>query len=303
MAKTFSLTERNILNICENGSKFIFEEEVYEIIESGKPRGQGSGGEPKTDIYILAKSIKQNINKEFKISFKQKNYDFLENKISYERAEQILGSNASKIIFNSIQKIKSSFEEEYLIFLDKRGNTDKGSITLGWKFEFLKVLSGKKAGKIELNENQKIDIFSGSNLKTEFKNAVVNDKIIENSGVANFIFIDNVKNIDLQKFISNLKEIEIYSKNNEIYFACKALNLRTSKNKWDGDRPLAVYVDWTLDESKKLVSKIVYDKPLEKKGNEIGNNVKKILESLKIDYSNFNEIEYIVFNKKTCFKK
>ena len=143
MAKTFSLTERNILNICENGCTFSFEGDEYTIMESGKPRGQGSGGEPKTDIYILAECRKQNVNREFKVSFKQKNYDFLENKISLERALQILGPKAKEIIFESIQKIKSVFEEEFLIFLDKRGNTKKGSITLGWKFEFLKVLSGK----------------------------------------------------------------------------------------------------------------------------------------------------------------
>ena len=153
-----------------------------------------------------------------------------------------------------------------------------------------------------MNREQKIDIFSGSNLKIEFKNAIVNSRVVVNSGVANFIFIDNNKNVDLQKFIDNLEKIDEYSQSHNIYFSCKALNLRTLKNKWDGNRPLAVYVNWNIVNDK-LVSELISDKPLEKKGNEIAIHVQNLLEKLNINKNNFNQIEELVFDKKICFEK
>lgn len=46
--------------------------------------------------------------KEFKISVKQNNADFLENKISLDRAIEILGSDAQSIIERSIAKNKEN---------------------------------------------------------------------------------------------------------------------------------------------------------------------------------------------------
>ena len=76
----------------------------------------------------------------------------------------------------------------------------------------------------------------------------------------------------------------------DIFFVCKALNYRAEKDKWDSDRPLSVYVDWKIVDGK-LSGKLVFDHPLRKKGNEIGEKVKKILCSLKIDKTNFSTLK------------
>ncbi len=51
--KNFGEAERKILNLMSEGTEFIFHDKYYKVILSGKPTCQK--GEPKTDIYVLAK--------------------------------------------------------------------------------------------------------------------------------------------------------------------------------------------------------------------------------------------------------
>ena len=90
MAKTFGVAEHRILNFFKEGTRFNYEGIDYTVQVSGKPTC--AKGEPKTDIYIQAIN-QRNISKEFKISFKKENADFLENKTNAERAEQLLGDD------------------------------------------------------------------------------------------------------------------------------------------------------------------------------------------------------------------
>lgn len=100
------------------------------------------------------------------------------------------------------------------------------------------------------------------------KNAKVCGQVIENSGVANYILMDEDVH-SAQNVIDKMIPIKEYVKiHPDIYFACKALNYRTFAEKWDGDRPLSVQVFWDAKENK-LVPKLVYDKPLMVKGNEV----------------------------------
>ena len=70
-----------------------------------------------------------------------------------------------------------------------------------------------------------------------------------------------------QEAINMLISVEEYvEKHPKIYFACKALNYRTRENKYDGNRPLAVYVDWDVQNGK-MVSRLVYDTPLQQGGD------------------------------------
>lgn len=54
----------------------------------------------------------------------------------------------------------------------------------------------------------------------------------------------------------------------DIYFAGKALNYRTFAEKWDGNRPLSVQVNWNAINNR-LVPELVFDKPLIVKGDEV----------------------------------
>ena len=279
MSITFSREEESIRTLFPIGTTFNYDNVLYEVIEVGKPFSEK--GEPKTDIYICAISKDHN-KKEFKISFKKSNADFLENKISKERAQQLFGKNWSKIIKESIDKLELSFQSKKLIYKEQEGHTEKGSITLGWKFELVNKISGALSDEIILVEDQVIDVYAGTNLEDEKKNAKVNGKLIDDSGIANFILIGETGFNSAQEVIDKLISVKDYVKlHPKVYFACKALNYRFLKDKWDGDRPLAVYVEWSAS-GKKLSHSLVFDEPLEKKGNEVAEKLKAALETLNI---------------------
>lgn len=292
-------TERHILSLFEKNKKFSFENQDYTILKIGKPRPRL--GECKTDIYILV--IDSNFNeREFKISIKQDNADFLENKMSIGRAREIFGENASNIIMDSIENIKASFENEFLINLAKYKRTEANCIKIGWKFELLNKISGEKSSIIELNKNQKIDIYAGTNLSVEKRNSKVNNEIIENSGIANYIIEVDTITDDLNFYLNKMQQIENFAEHKDIYFACKAINYRVTANKWDGNRPLSVYCNWFINDHNKIDVQITYHNPLETKADTIGNTIRNILQIVGINTDNFHEIQNRVSDKIKIYK-
>lgn len=282
MKNSFSETERKILSAFTPDSNFFINDIQHKVILSGKPLVQK--GECKTDIYVKTICSKS-IEHEFKISVKQDNADFLENKISLERAKEILGVNFSNIIKKSTLSIVDKFEKHKLIEFKKNGPT----IMMGWKFEFMNKISGEKSGLMELNLSQVNDIYSGKNLREDKRHAFINHKQVKDSGVADYILISKEGPVqNCQKYIDELVPISNYIKSKKIYFACKALNYRVNEKKWDGNRPLCVWVDWYV-QNESLFSRLHFDNPLVTKGNDIGNNIEKLLSLLKLDRTNFTK--------------
>ena len=95
-----------------------------------------------------------------------------------------------------------------------------------------------------------------------------------------------------------LQSIEEYAKFQTIYFACKALNYRFDRNKWDGPRPLSVYVDWFVDNGK-LDAHLIFDNPLEHNGNEVGEKLRNILNKLKI--KKFDDLRSVLSPNVKCY--
>ena len=206
--------------------------------------------------------------------------DFIENKMSADRAEQLFGEDWVNIIEQSTMAISDRFEERMLIYKNKFKRTEKGAITLGWKFELLNKNSGDLSGKMLLTEEQVIDVYAGSNL-VDKRNAMVSGQVIENSGIADYILMDENVN-SAQDVIDKMVPIKEYVKMHpDIYFACKALNYRTFAGKWDGDRPLSVQVYWNAEDNR-LVPELVYDQPLTVKGNEVANRFLHYMKKLNI---------------------
>ena len=106
--KDYKVIEGHIGECFKVGESFIKDNLKHEIIKSEKPKTPGIIGECKTDLYLQTVSEKKNTH-EFKISIKLENYEFIENKITLERAKQIFGDDASNIIFNATQSIKNFF--------------------------------------------------------------------------------------------------------------------------------------------------------------------------------------------------
>lgn len=286
--RNFVNSEKHLIELFNNCGSFNYNGIDFEVLVCGKPRP--NSGECKTDIYVMARNKRSDEKTEFKISIKQSNADFLENKIQLNRTKEIFGEDAQKIIYDSIQPIRDKFISDFLINFKAEGRTEKFCIKIGWKFELLNKPCGYKSGKIELSQKQMLDIYSGINLDPDKRNCTVEGLTIQNSGVANSIMIVDRQDQDLPYYLGKMQAIEEYIKDKGIYFACKALNYRCLKSKWDGDRPLAVYVDWKLIDNK-LVGNIVFDKPLSVRGNQIGNNIREILEYLGIDKNNFCELK------------
>lgn len=279
MSKNFSSSERKIVSLFKEGSRFNYAGTQYVVEVSDKPTS--SSGEPKTDIYLLTRST-NGTHKEFKISFKQENANFLENKTSAERAELILGENWASIIARSTQLLEQQFKSRNLIYKVKDGRTEEGSITVGWKFELLNVLSGQLSSQMQLSRNQVLDVYSGSNLPLDKKNAFVKGQRIANSGVANFIIFEDRPITNVQEAANSLIKIEDYvDQHPTVFFACKALNYRSLMNKWDGNRPLAVYIEWRVSNGK-LTPNFVFNNPLNVGGNRVVEQLKAALRELNV---------------------
>lgn len=283
----FSDTETLIKDLFKTGTCFNLEGQKWTVLECAKPRP--SRGECKTDIYLLVKSDKG--TKEIKISIKQDNADFLENKIKYERAKEIFGNDADSILKKSINSIKTAFDNQIIVYFKSHKRTKEKVIKLGWKFELMNKTNGDLSGELILTDKQKEDIYSGINLPIDKKNASVNGRIIENSGVAEYIMVVNQDtDYTLQYCIDNMQPIKQYICGRKIFFACKALNYRLTDNKWDGNRPLSVYINWFIS-NKKLKAELIFNEPLKHTGNEIGDNVKELLSQLNITKTNFNNLK------------
>lgn len=287
MSARFSETEKKLRKLFSSQDSFVYKNVTYNIMRVGKP--SPSKGECKTDIYVLAET-KDHEPREFKISVKQKNADFIGNKIRLERAIEIFGDDAQSIIFTHTRSIHNEFLKEPLVFFHSKNRTRAKSITLGWKFEIMNKSSGNKSGLLSLTKQQKLEIYAGTNLSKDKKNSKIGQTIISNSGVANFILVvDANPSEGLDYYVKQLIPVEEFVKNKNLYFACKALNYRADPDKWDGNRPLCVYVDWQLRNGK-LYANLVYNNPLETKGNEVGSKIQKILKELKIDKNNFSDL-------------
>lgn len=293
----FSQKEHSLLELFKPNTKFLFQGEIYKVNFAGKPTS--SKGEPKTDVYINASPINAEEVVEIKISYKKINADFLENKISKERAKQIFGQDWKEIIKESTKSVQYLFKAKKLIYKSKFRKTNAGSITLGWRFELTNKPGGNLSGELLLTRDQLLDVYSGINLEKEKINAIVNGSVIKNSGIANYILVSDNLN-STQEVIDQLESIEEYVKTHpKLYFVCKALNYRSLDKKYEGNRPLAVQVNWT-EKNNKLNHQLNFDAPLSQKGTEIYLQLKQALDKLDSETTDdLNDLNVINYTKIT----
>lgn len=246
-------SEDGIVSTFFPGSRFQYGGKMYETVMAGKPRPTRGGGEPKTDIYVLAKD-QDGKPLEFKISYKQSNADFIENKISPARFRSIFGDDqddkiiaAASSVLSERSPIVQGSRRHPITFADgSRGHDD--IYTLGYRLDVMKNPCGGYV-KFSPTHEQLMEIYAGSNLPDEKKHAVIlgynNNAPIPNSGVANYMLVgDNYQSA--QGIVDQLEPISTYvEKNPDVYLAFKAVNYRKHADKYDDNRPLAVYVDYS----------------------------------------------------------
>lgn len=282
---SFGETERKIISLFPVETSFLYQETKYIIAKSGKPCP--SKGECKTDIYILAINVSDRTEKEFKISVKQPNADFLENKTSLDRAISIFGNDK---LIESVSSLKEKFEEDFLIHFKSGHRTEAKTMRIGWKFELMNKLSGRLSAEIPLSEAQILDVYAGTTLPSDKKDCWLSGSRIENSGVSEYIWVGDINTIDKDEFFNEIIPISEYIKGKSVYFACKAVNYRAVPNKWDGNRPLSAFIDWSIVGGV-LKANVICDRPLVVGADFIGENIRECLSTLRIDASNFDELK------------
>ena len=284
-------SEKQIAELFQKGKSFVFKEIEYEVIEAGKPKCQRAingvrGGEPKTDIYVKAIShVNQML--ELKISYKKETADFIENKITAQRAEEILGSNWKEILKEKVLLVANEFLKKDIVYMDSKGSVAKGSMTLGWRFELCDKVQGKISVNMDLNENQKREVYAGANRLKRYRDGIINGKVIENCGVANYILRKSIVT-DIQEAVDNLKSIDEYLQiHKNVFMKCAAVNYKTivdNKRKHiegNGLRRLLVYIQWFVKDGK-LTPKVVFDEPLQYNGKEVSTSLLNAMSDLDI---------------------
>jgi hypothetical protein len=290
-------TEEMVKKAFKAGQTFQYNNKKHTVITSGKPIGREyRAKECKTDIYVQTSCVTNIV--EFKISIKQNNADFIENKPSFTRVKTIFGSNVFTTIQSLSQSVISQFHQDHLI--DFIATTTKGQprsprIKIGWIFNLVNKKHKSKSSSITLTHQQLLEVYSGPNQSEGQKNAKVNGQVIPNSGIADYMLIVDPNNQKtLQQFVNDLIPITQYiTSNNHMYFAFKAINYMVETDKWDSDRPLSVWVNWNIINNK-LHRTLMFNEPTTTTAHIIGKDIRQQLLKLNIDKNNFRHLKNLL---------
>lgn len=300
--KNYHKLEHKILQLFINAPFIIWKGNSYTVEIAQKPRPNDNKGECKTDVYIL---LVNNVERlEIKLSVKMSNsHDFQESKLTKERAKTIFGDSYKPIIVDATKSIADKFLNCPLIFQDRKGNTEKGSVTMGWRLEI--THSPRNLSVPLLLENKLIvnSFYKGVNMEENKRHAKVNETIIENAGVANYLIVTTENELHSYEDILNQMQWLDDMVPPPLYLAFIANNYRTIKDKIDGSRSLAVYVNWFL-QNNKLHHELVFNEPLERKGKELVKTFKSLSlnDTFSIDEINIHNKE-IIYCKKELIKQ
>ena len=264
--KNYGKLEEHVIDTMQRDRLFTYRDKMYEVMKVGKPRPNTSGGECKTDVFVRTKEQETEQEVDFKISVKSReSQEFQENKMSAKSAESYFGPGWENIVIEATTSKKEEFENRALLYASGKHPTKPNSMTVGWKLE---VASKPRAlsAKIPLSDDEIREyVYRGTNQTEERRNAVVEGEVIEDSGVADYLLVTEIEDIqsadDVVSQMERIEEMEV----DDTYMIFTANNYRTDRDKADGKRPLAVRVEWQCVEDK-LSPTYHYDRPLQYTG-------------------------------------
>ena len=285
---SFSESEKNLRRIISNQS-FTWNGEKFTTGKAYKPEKKGSGGECKTDCFVIATQVSDKKEHQIKITYKKENASFIENKIRYGRAKTIFGDDWSETIKKQIIQIKKKLQNEPLFYLDRDRKTKKGSIKLGWRYEM--EVNGTRPLGTPIEQKIAKYVWENKNGNQEYRNCPVNGEKIKNSGVPNFAFIRNAENFNsIDDVFLNLIPISSVIKNGSITSAFTAQNYNAIRDYQGGGnkRDLSVPIDWSIKNGE-ITAKLNFDQPLEFNSNIKLEKLRVVLKELDIPVGkNFN---------------
>ena len=273
--------ENKVIEIFGRNKDFMYLGKRYQVVMVGKPRVQKGKGEPKTDVYLLFR-IDDEEDCEVKVTLKQKDFNFVENKVKMERFEMIVGEGngtekATMIARNVLQQdldgILESCKPEHEC-IRKSGEKPCTRYTLGYRLDITNKSNGKRSFPLGLTLEQKMEVFSGARLEERKRNAVVCGKVIENSGVANMLLeMDLTGNETPQEILGALRPLsdETLYDDYDLYGTLKAVNYYTN-GKYEHSRPLVLQVRYDGE----FKPEVYIDRPLLVNSTEKVNENKEI---------------------------
>lgn len=246
--------ENHINSLFPVGESFIHDGERWSVSLSGKPKvaslkEKRYGGEGKTDVYILAVND-AGIPSEIKISVKKANADFVENKISAVRAQNLFGDKWEEILEPFLNDFADRLmnEDDYNpIEVNRKGER---TIRIGYRLDIMMRKSGNLCVRGNFSRDTVREVWSGENLEPNKRDSYVQGTRIADSGIANNILVGDIKDYpDAQSVIDNMQSIDDYldSGHGDLWLTIRAVNLR-DVGKFDKARPLAIkYQYWIED--------------------------------------------------------
>lgn len=284
-------------------NEFTFQDEQYIIIKNEKPKPdrkniptRPSSVEAKTDFYLLAKKISDNTEKEFKISYKKPSFSFVENKVKEHRIPFIYRESWSQILREQSESIQNLFNSESIV------NFNKETIKLGWRYEIEQIDApgfGHRKLSVNIRQNISSQVLWGDGCADGMKNAFVNDEIVEDSGIPDYILIKDPSEIEsIDDVFNDLQDIREYAENHPLMQASYiAQNNRWKKSlhnwKTEGfSRGFPVWIRWEVHNGM-LRGRPVFDRPYEQNSGDVIATLEGCFDELNIPYDDGFEFEML----------
>lgn len=290
VVKTYNDYESHIVDLFNNCEKISWKGRSFNKVSACKPRAQGGGGEPKTDVYVLLENTLSSFTDTIKISVKQDNAEFLANKLTATVAEELFGCDWKNIIIQSISPIRNRFEAQKIVYLKPKNSDNQDAFfTLGWKLEITNK-PRKLSSPLSLNKQEIVRIvYKGTNQPDRMRNAIVFGSIEEDSGIAEYLLEGNINSHPtVDSILSDLQLLDTYVPGT-IHLAFTANNYRFKADKADGARTLAIAIEWAV-EGRRLKPTFNFNEPLRFQGEtDMMPIVKSCLTQLDIE--SFDDIQ------------
>lgn len=259
-------TEAKIVSLFPPGKRIEHGDNSYIVEYSGKPTPTTGGGEGKTDAYIALRDEDTDEIREIKISSKQHNADFVENKISLTRAEQCFGEQGVKKFDSVLDSFAQQIEEKHNPFA-------QGKLAVGFRVDLTNKPKGPYCEELPLTIEEKKEAYAGEHLEDKKLHSKVYDKVIENSGAANYMLIGDHDDFEYpEDILDQIVSIDDFVKQDDckIFMSLGAVNARVDKGA-EGSRPLAIGIRYKEDATQPNGISWEVDKTigLEKKAKEV----------------------------------
>lgn len=282
--------EHDIIAVAEksHGKKVTYKGKQYTVVGSAKP--SSDSGEPKTDVFIRLVDDK-GMYEDVCISCKKTNASFIENKMSADTMKAYWGANAEQIVHDMIAQsgLIEKIQNRQLIFPD---GTDKIRDTLvvtqGYRLDITCGKGGELSQKIMEDDVDGISNFlSGGCLNDDKRNAYIEldgkRERVEDSGVADVMYRGDEVPDDMQAILDSTFPVEEYAeqiaKKGGLNIELKAVNYREDEDKSaDGNRPLAVMLEYKPDENGEMQVIAHFDTPGEYRCNTVVTNIRDIID-------------------------